>query len=70
MVAKQADSFSKYMKWEQKYYTVVEQDEFARKIFDAKLVSESRVIWLTDKIRDIRKMADTLMELSKRKTYS
>ena len=70
MVAKQAGSFSKYMKWEQKYYTVVEQDEFVKKIFEAKLVSEARVIWLTDKIRDMRKMADTLMELSKRKTYS
>jgi hypothetical protein len=58
------------MKWEQKYFTIIQQDEFAKKIFDAKVVSEARVIWLTDKIRDMRKMADTLMELSKRKTYS
>ena len=70
IVAKQAESYSKYMKWEQKYFTIIEQDEFAKKIFDAKMVSEARVIWLTDKIRDMRKMADTLMELSKRKTYS
>jgi len=70
IVAKQAESYSKYMKWEQKYFTIIQQDEFAKKIFDAKVVSEARVIWLTDKIRDMRKMADTLMELSKRKTYS
>ena len=69
IVAEQAAQFDKYMKWEQKYYSVIKNDDFAQKLLDSKLACESRVILLEDKIRYMRKMSDVLLELSKRKAY-
>ncbi len=68
IVSKQASQFDKYMKWEQKYYTVIDGDEFAKKLFEVKMAAESRVMWLDNKIRDLRRMADSLLELSRRKS--
>ena len=56
------------MKWEQKYFSIIDNDEFAKKLFEVKLAAESRVMWLDNKIKDLRRMADTLLELSRRKS--
>ena len=69
IVSSQADQFSKYMKWEQKIHAVVQNDDFAQKLWDLKLVAEGRVVWLTDKIRDMRQQADVLVEVSQKKRY-
>ena len=68
IVPKQAAQFDKYMKWEQKYFSIIENDEFAKKLFEVKLAAESRTMWLDNKIKDLRRMADTLLELSRRKS--
>lgn len=71
ILAKEIDQYgTKYTKYEQKYQQAIAGNDFARKVNEIKLHVEARVLWLTDKTRDIRKMADSLMELSKRKTYS
>ena len=56
------------MKWEQKYFSIIDNDEFAKKLFEVKLAAESRVMWLDNKIKDLRRMADALLELSRRKS--
>ena len=70
IVTKEAEQFSKYMKWEQKCHAVVQSNDFAQKIWDAKVYAQGQVTWLTDKIRDMRRMAETLLNYAKRKTYS
>tara|TARA_R110002020_G_scaffold28293_4_gene90453 strand:- start:110 stop:586 length:477 start_codon:yes stop_codon:yes gene_type:complete len=69
MVSAQSDQFSKYMKWEQKIHAVVQNDDFAQKLWDLKVSAEGKVTWLTDKIRDMRKQADVLVEIAKKRRY-
>ena len=69
IVSSQAAQFDKYMKWEQKRHSVIQNDDFARKLWDLKMSAEGKVTWLTDKIRDMRRQADVLVELSKGRRY-
>ena len=69
IVSSQAPQFDKYMKWEQKRHAVIQNDEFAKVLWELKLSAEGKVTWLSDKIRDMRKQADVLFELAKGKRY-
>ena len=60
----------KYTKHEQKYYEAINDNEFARSLNNIKMHATARVDMLTDKMRDVRRMGDVLIELSKRKKYS
>jgi|TARA_R100000808_G_scaffold2804_3_gene10546 hypothetical protein len=60
----------KYTKHEQKYYEAVQDNEFARSLNNIKIHATARVDMLTEKMRDVRRMGDVLIELSKRKQYS
>ena len=60
----------KYTKHEQKYYEAINDNEFARSLNNIKMHATARVYMLTDKMRDVRRMGDVLIELSKRKKYS
>jgi len=66
-VAKQANNFDKYTKWEVKVSAVIREDDFIQKVWRTKRVAEGRATLLSDTIRDIRRQADTLIELSRRK---
>jgi len=70
IVTKESEQFSQYMKWEQKIHAVIQNDDFAQKIWTAKTYAQGQVTWLSDKIRDMRKMADILSNCGKRKTYA
>jgi len=65
-VAKQANNFDKYTKWEVKVSAVIREDDFIQKVWRTKRVAEGRATLLSDTIRDIRRQADTLIELSRR----
>ena len=69
IVSLQAAQFDKYMKWEQKRHTVIQSDGFAKTLWELKLSAEGKVTWLSDKIKDMRRQADVLFELSKGKRY-
>ena len=69
IVSSQASQFDKYMKWEQKRHAAIQNDEFAKVLWELKLSAEGKVTWLSDKIRDMRKQADVLFELAKGKRY-
>ena len=60
----------KYTKHEQKYYEAINDNEFARSLNNIKMHATARVDMLTEKMRDVRRMGDVLIELSKRKQYS
>jgi|TARA_R110000744_G_scaffold169258_1_gene287112 hypothetical protein len=66
-VSKQADNFDKYTKWEVKVSSVIRGDDFIQKVWRVKRVAEGRVTLLSDSIRDIRRQADTLLELSRKR---
>jgi len=66
-VASRADGFDKFTKWEVKVNHVVREDDFVQKVWRVKRVAEGRITLLSDTIRDIRRQADTLLELSRRK---
>tara|TARA_R100001244_G_scaffold120565_3_gene90183 strand:- start:1690 stop:2181 length:492 start_codon:yes stop_codon:yes gene_type:complete len=68
-VAKQANNFDKYTKWEVKVAAVIRGDDFIQKVWRTKRVAEGRTTLLSDTIRDIRRQADTLLELSRRKKH-
>ena len=71
ILSKEIDQYgTQYTKYEQKYQQAIQGNDFARKVNEIKMHVEARTLWLTDKTRDLRKMADSLMELSKRKAYS
>ena len=67
MVAGRADGFDKFTKWEVKVNHVIKEDDFAQNVWRVKRVAEGKVTLLSDTIRDIRKQADTLIELSRRR---
>ena len=69
IVSSQASQFDKYMKWEQRRHAVIQNDEFAKVLWELKMSAEGKVTWLSDKIRDMRKQADVLFELAKGKRY-
>ena len=67
IVAGRADGFDKFTKWEVKLNHFITEDDFAQNIWRVKRVAEGKVTLLSDTIRDIRKQADTLIELSRRR---
>jgi hypothetical protein len=67
MVAGRADGFDKFTKWEVKVNHVIKEDDFAQNVWRVKRVAEGKVTLLSDTIRDIRRQADTLIELSRRR---
>ena len=67
MVAGRADGFDKFTKWEVKVNHVIREDDFAQNVWRVKRVAEGKVTLLSDTIRDIRRQADTLIELSRRR---
>ena len=67
IVAGRANEFDKFTKWEVKVNHVIREDDFAQNIWRVKRVAEGKVTLLTDTIRDIRRQADTLLELSRRR---
>tara|TARA_R100000008_G_scaffold15804_1_gene7748 strand:+ start:470 stop:961 length:492 start_codon:yes stop_codon:yes gene_type:complete len=66
-VASRANNFDKYTKWEVKVNSIIREDDFIQKVWRVKRIAEGRVTILTDTIRDIRRQADTLLELSRRR---
>ena len=66
-VSKVSNQFDKYTKWEVKVNAVIREDDFVQKVWRVKRVIDGNVISSSDIIRDIRKQADTLLELSRRK---
>ena len=69
IVASKSHHFDKFTKWEVKVNCVIREDEFTQKVWRVKLIVEGNVTASTDIIRDVRRQADTLLELS-RKKYS
>ena len=67
MVAGRADGFDKFTKWEVKVNHVIKEDDFAQNVWRVKRAAEGKVTLLSDTIRDIRRQADTLIELSRRR---
>ena len=66
-VSKVSNQFDKYTKWEVKVNSVIREDDFVQKVWRVKRVIDGNVASSLDIIRDIRKQADTLLELSRRK---
>jgi transcription elongation factor Elf1 len=66
-VSKVSNQFDKYTKWEVKVNSVIREDDFVQKVWRVKRVVDGNVASSLDIIRDIRKQADTLLELSRRK---
>ena len=66
-VSKVSNQFDKYTKWEVKVNSVIREDDFVQKVWRVKRVIDVNVTSSSDIIRDIRKQADTLLELSRRK---
>ncbi len=59
--------FTQYMKWEQKLHMLSSNDDFAGKVMEARSVANSNVIWIENKVRDMRRQVDALMELGRRR---
>jgi len=55
------------MKWEQKLYTLALNDDFAKSVLDAKDAAFSNVTWIENKVRDMRRQVDALMELGRKR---
>jgi|TARA_Y100000401_G_scaffold53327_1_gene41885 hypothetical protein len=66
-VSKVSNQFDKYTKWEVKVNSVIREDDFVQKVWRVKRVIDGNVTSSSEIIRDIRKQADTLLELSRRK---
>ena len=66
-VSKVSNQFDKYTKWEVKVNSVIREDDFVQKVWRVKRIIDGNVASSLDIIRDIRKQADTLLELSRRK---
>tara|TARA_A100001515_G_scaffold135473_1_gene126456 strand:+ start:865 stop:1344 length:480 start_codon:yes stop_codon:yes gene_type:complete len=69
VVASKSHHFDKFTKWEVKVNCVIREDELTQKVWRVKRIVEGNVTASTDIIRDVRRQADTLLELS-RKKYS
>ena len=67
VVAGRVNEFDKFTKWEVKVNSVIREDDFVQKVWRVKRFAEGRTTLLTDTIRDIRRQADTLLELSRRR---
>jgi peroxiredoxin len=48
---------------------VIKEDDFVQKVWRVKRVVEGKVTMSSDTIRDLRKQADTLIELGRKKHY-
>jgi|TARA_R110000765_G_scaffold355916_1_gene446094 hypothetical protein len=68
-VAGRSDNFDKFTKWEVKVNHVIKEDDFVQKVWRVKRVVEGKVTMSSDTIRDLRKQADTLIELGRKKHY-
>jgi len=66
-VSKRSNEFDKYTKWEVKINSVIRDDDLVQKVWRVKRVIDGSVTSSSEIIRDIRKQADTLLELSRRK---
>tara|TARA_R110000824_G_scaffold3275_2_gene15556 strand:+ start:658 stop:1137 length:480 start_codon:yes stop_codon:yes gene_type:complete len=66
-VSSKSHNFDKYTKWEVKVNLVIREDDFIQKVWRVKRVVDGIVTSCSETIRDIRKQADTLIELSRRK---
>ena len=66
-VSKVSNQFDKYTKWEVKVNSVIREVDFVQKVCRVKRVIDGNLASSLDIIRDIRKQADTLLELSRRK---
>jgi len=70
IVAAEVGQFDKYMKHEIKQQNIINNNEFASKLDNIRKHAQARVDKMTEKIRDIRRMGESLLELAKRKAYS
>lgn len=70
IVANEMGQFDKYMKHEIKQQHVINNNEFAVKIDNIRKHAQARVDRMSEKIRDVRRMGESLLELAKRKAYS
>ena len=70
IVASEMGQFDKYTKHELKQHNVINNNEFASKLDVIRKHAQARVDKLSEKIKDIRKMGESLLELAKRKAYS
>jgi len=59
--------FTQYMKWEQKLHTLSLKNDFASRVMEARNAAHSNVVWIENKVRDMRRQVDALMELGRRR---
>ena len=57
----------RYTKWEEKYHQALRGNDFASSLHTIKLHAQARFNRLQDKIKDIRRMGDILVELQRSK---
>ena len=70
IVADEMGQFDKYTKHEIKQQHVINNNEFATKLDNIRKHAQARVDKMHDKIKDVRRMGESLLELAKRKAYS
>ena len=58
---------TKFTKWQEKYYSAIQENPLASYLLTIKINAESRVTILNGKSERIQKMADTLTNLSRRR---
>lgn len=66
LVVKHNDSFDKYTKHESKRQIIVQDNNYAAKVDQMRLVAESRLQALDGKVYEIKRKADILLEKGKR----
>jgi hypothetical protein len=66
LVVKHNDSFDKYTKYESKKQIIAQENNYAAKVDQMRLIAESRLQALDGKVYEIKRKADILLEKGKR----
>lgn len=70
ILAQEYNNFDPYMKYELRRQAICIDNQFAFRIEKLRSRLKARAILMEDRVRDIRDMANTLLELGKRKGYN
>jgi hypothetical protein len=69
VVAKNAEQYDKFMKYEQKVELIILADDFATKVDHARRYAEYKVGMIKDKVEDLRTYSDRLERLGRIRSY-
>jgi hypothetical protein len=69
IVARNWKSQSEYMKYEVKRQAIIAEDTFAEKVEKMRIYLTSAIAQTEDKIYSVKRMADILQEIGKKKSY-